>query len=361
MSDSDTDPPSSDDLRQENDQLRAKLREYKKLEEDLMAERVFNSARKRLFNWITINGLVIVIAGLVGVRELYNLATDAVSRELKDKLPTLVDKEIPAQVDRRIEVALTEQKITEIVIAQANKSVNQRVNQIGVPLTGAAQPSIAAAPSAAPSVDYTANMNPVRNQGMEGSVVGFAVAATQEYQIYKSSKRRVVISPRYIYYLARASEGSTATDSGAVISDAVKAVRENGSVTEDVWPYVAGQFASAPPAKVAAARKYKIANVQPLKNLSDVKAALLKTGPVVAGITVYSSFFSTKKTGLVSDPKPNEAIMGGQAICVVGFDDSSQRLKFKNSYGPTWGDNGYGYISYNYANQFLSDSWAIWN
>ena len=33
-------------------------------------------------------------------------------------------------------------------------------------------------------------------------------------------------------------------------------------------------------------------------------------------------------------------------VLIVGYDDSMQRFKYKNSYGPGWGESGYGYATY---------------
>ena len=43
----------ADDLKNENQELREKLQEYKKLEEDLMAQRVYDKAKRRLISMIT--------------------------------------------------------------------------------------------------------------------------------------------------------------------------------------------------------------------------------------------------------------------------------------------------------------------
>jgi len=47
------------------------------------------------------------------------------------------------------------------------------------------------------------------------------------------------------------------------------------------------------------------------------------------------------------------------AVCFIDFDDAEQILRFRTPWGPRWGDRGYGYISYAYARQYLSDAWAI--
>lgn len=50
------------DLRKENEALKQRLQEYQSLEEDLMAERVFEKARKKLTLYITLGGLVLLLS-----------------------------------------------------------------------------------------------------------------------------------------------------------------------------------------------------------------------------------------------------------------------------------------------------------
>jgi len=211
------------------------------------------------------------------------------------------------------------------------------------------------------TVDYTASMTPVRDQGQEGSVVGFAVAAAMEYQIFKKTNKQVPVSPRYIYYVARKKEGTSKSDSGALMADAIKALTVDGAVAEEAWPYKPGEFADEPPKTVANAERYRPTATQSLKSINDVKAALQKYGPVVAGIALYNSgeSVSAARTGHIPDPSPKDSVVGGFAICIVGYDDKNRVLKFKNSWGAGWGDHGYGYISYSYFEKLSDDNWVI--
>jgi C1A family cysteine protease len=39
-------------------------------------------------------------------------------------------------------------------------------------------------------------------------------------------------------------------------------------------------------------------------------------------------------------------MVASHSVTLIGYDDSKQLLKFINSWGPGWGDKGFGYISY---------------
>jgi len=53
--------------------------------------------------------------------------------------------------------------------------------------------------------------------------------------------------------------------------------------------------------------------------------------------------------------------MGGHAVCAIGFDDKKQCFIVKNSWGPTWGVNGYFYMPYKYTadTNLADDFWII--
>lgn len=47
----------------------------------------------------------------------------------------------------------------------------------------------------------------------------------------------------------------------------------------------------------------------------------------------------------------------GHAVAVVGWDDCGESLYFRNSWGTSWGENGYGRLSREYFNRYVTDAY----
>jgi len=242
---------------------------------------------------------------------------------------------------------------------QSSEPADQIAKRITALTPSSALPT---SPVSASSVDLSRGVL-IRDGGSEGSVVGQALATALEVQIAKATGQSVRMSPRFIYYAARKAERTVSTDSGAQIRDGIKVLQSEGTVEDSVWPYVAGEFAKPPPEQVANARRFKIADATPVKSLNDIKQALQGVGPVVIGITVYTSFESqdTSRTGIVKLPARDETVVGGHAIVIVGYNDETKYLKFANSWGASWGDHGFGYLPYDYISNpnLAADGWTF--
>lgn len=214
-----------------------------------------------------------------------------------------------------------------------------------------------------PSVDLTGKMPPVYDQGQLGSCVLNALNGDLEYSVVYAGFSDYMLSRLFDYFNTRDDEGDTADDTGCTIRDAVKDVAENGVCKESTWPYDTTQFAVKPPdAAYAEAQKVKIGSYAAVdQDLTAIKTALSADQLVVFGISVYSSFPMDSTDGVVPDPEVDDTLEGGHGIVIVGYDDATQRFKFRNSWGTSWGDQGYGYLSYAYvmSPQWASDFWIV--
>jgi C1A family cysteine protease len=209
-------------------------------------------------------------------------------------------------------------------------------------------------------VDYTAAMTPVRQQGNEGTCVAFASAVgVKEYQDTKEYRRTVALSPRFLYSLCKANDGIPGED-GTYPRVAMKMLLKHGVCPESYWPYRPRQKDAHKPGADKAAKRYAIKAYARLGSVDEMKRSLLINGPFLAGVEVYSSWFtrSVTRTGVIPLPKAPDALEGGHAICVMGYEDQGKAFKFKNSWGRSWGDNGYGYIGFEYIGRYCTDAWS---
>ena len=210
------------------------------------------------------------------------------------------------------------------------------------------------------TIDYTPKMSPVRNQGTEGTCIAFAsVVGVKEYQDKKEYDRLIRLSPRYLYYLCKKFDGQPFQD-GTYPRIAMKVLAKYGVAEESCWPYKPFQrdFPCANADKEA--KRYRIKAYARLLSLLEMKRSLAINGPFLAGVKVFKGWFSKRviKSGLIPLPARKEQAVGGHAVCILGFDDAKQVFKFKNSWGKSWADKGYGYLSYAYVQKYCVDAWS---
>lgn len=215
------------------------------------------------------------------------------------------------------------------------------------------------------AVDLRPGMPSVYDQGDLGSCTANAVAAHLDFNRQKQSEPFIHPSRLFIYYNERVAEGTVRSDSGATIRESIKAVASFGAPTESLWPYVPTSFMTKPTAPVYAAGKQDEAlQYQSVsRSLSSLQGCLADGYPFVIGVTVYSSFESIGSSGIMEMPAPTEEVLGGHALCVVGYKQISGRLYFivRNSWGASWGDKGYFYMpsAYLLNDKLSSDFWTI--
>lgn len=219
------------------------------------------------------------------------------------------------------------------------------------------------------TITHGPKMSPAKDQGHLGSCVGFAVTALKEWQERieheyevshgKKDHRRTNVydlSESWVYWNAKKID-PWPDEEGTSIRFALKVLQKLGTPTEDGWPY--NDAAKGEPEGWAhlIARWARIDSYWRINNLQELKHALLKN-PVVIGIPCFEEIFYTDKTGYVPYPKNPNVIYGGHAVCATGYQDSKNRIIFKNSWGRSWGMSGFGFLPYEYIDDFLWDAWT---
>lgn len=214
-------------------------------------------------------------------------------------------------------------------------------------------------------LDLAPAMPPVYDQGQLGSCVGNGVSGAFEFDLRNQHARDFRPSRLFVYYGARYIEGTVAQDAGANIRDGVKVVASLGAPSERSWPYKIDKFADRPPdSAFKAASSHTITKYERVSvNATAFRTALAGGRPIVFGITLYDSFESAPlPAGVVPDPGPGEAVLGGHCMAVVGYATVNGKPYFRvrNSWGKGWADKGYCWISEAYlTGRSVSDCWVL--
>jgi C1A family cysteine protease len=214
-------------------------------------------------------------------------------------------------------------------------------------------------------VDLRGQCPVVYDQGQLGSCTANAIGAALEFDQLKQGESAFTPSRLFVYYNERAIEGTVSSDAGGQIRDGVKSVNQLGAPPETDWPYDITKFADKPAQQAYDdATQHKSVLYQRLtQTLSQLKGCLASGYPFVFGFVVYESFESQQvaSSGQAPMPTAGEQQIGGHAVLAVGYDEGQQRFIVRNSWGTTWGMNGYFTLPYPYLLQqtLSSDFWTI--
>jgi hypothetical protein len=222
-----------------------------------------------------------------------------------------------------------------------------------------------------PSIDLSqpalgSPFEPAWDQGELGSCGPNTLGENIVWDDLKAGQTTVMPSRLFLYYVTRSLMGTVTQDSGVDNRTMLKAFAQYGFCDESLWPYDTGKFTEKPPQACfdqAAQRKPNIVYQAVAQQLDQMKGCLVATGkPFIFGFVAFQSLMSpaVAASGDVPDPNILDRQIGGHDVLICGYDDASQRFKFKNHWGQ-WGRNGYGTISYAYAltAQLAGDFWTV--
>jgi len=240
----------------------------------------------------------------------------------------------------------------------------------------------AAPPSLPVSIDLRQYCSPIENQGNLGSCSANAGMGIVEYFERRAFNNYIDGSRLFLYKTTRDLMGVTG-DTGAWLRTVMGALVLCGVPPEKYWPYVIADFDKEPTAFVyAVADNYESIRyfchdpqgniVPPATVLNSVKTYLAAGIPSMFGFFGFPSFNYTNVKGGIPYPCPGEQAQWGHAIAAVGYDDSLKikntkcnkettgALIIRNSWGTAWGDQGYGYLPYDYVlNRIALDFWSL--
>jgi len=212
-------------------------------------------------------------------------------------------------------------------------------------------------------IDLRKDCSAVEDQGQMGSCTANALVGNLEFLEKVQGEKVVDLSRLFIYYNERFIEHHENEDSGSTLRTGIKALKNFGTCPERLWPYNEKLLLKKPDDNAyTEGEKRKISKYERLKNLDDMRDCLAQGFPFVFGIRVFESFESpiARDTGFIPRPQLNEKFLGGHALLAVGYNDDREFLIIRNSWGKSWGKDGYGFLPYDYFTLGLAlDYWTI--
>ena len=242
----------------------------------------------------------------------------------------------------------------------------------------------AAAPPLPSSVDLAPFFPPVVNQGALNSCTACTATALLGYFENRAFGRAVLPSLMFLYKIERNLLSQTG-DTGAFLRTAMQALRTFGVPPDQYWPNNPALLDVEPsPFLYAYADNYKATSYYRLDEtgmagdalLSRVKSHLAMSLPSMFGFYLFSSSSQASQNGgRIPFPLPGDVQTQQHALVAVGYDDHEPvlnynpmtgqyattigALKIRNSWGPTWGIGGYGWLPYDYVLRGLTRDWWV--
>ena len=230
-----------------------------------------------------------------------------------------------------------------------------------------------------PSVDLRTDWWAVGDQGRTGSCVGWAAAdGVLRWHFVRAGKLdlNALLSVRYVWMAAKETDGFKSRPTSFIEADgtslkaALDIARKYGVVTDSELPFATGELYKGQEAafySLAATRK--ISSYYSLRwpflpmprslVVSSFKLWLATNGPILVRLVVDKTFngLMNDSNGNLDTYKPYSSGSGGHAVAIVGYTPTS--FIVRNSWGPRWGDKGFGYASYKYTAAAFTEAYGV--
>ena len=211
------------------------------------------------------------------------------------------------------------------------------------------------------SVSLKSYVPKIGDQGDMGTCVGWAstyYVASMEHAIL-TSKMNVndisawVYDPLYTYMNIIPEDGGNYAkcEDGTYLDDACNFIVNNDTKRKQIDEASCGNIPNWDKANalVDFSDYYRLFNMYTDRDetIESVCYALSLNHPVLFGMNLPVTFFSVGSDGVFVSNNSND-LRGGHAMTVVGYDDEKLGGCFTvvNSWGDTWGDDGFVYIKY---------------
>lgn len=222
------------------------------------------------------------------------------------------------------------------------------------------------------AIDYRSQLPPVFDQGERGSCVACATTWTLKAyeEIVQGDYPPAGLSAAFLYSMCKQMDGMPGEE-GTTPRAALKVLKNYGVCGEEMMPYhllsdlPAPRTPPIPEPALSAARAFRIQSYASLCGYADrerslalpaIRQALQQQGPLLLALMVSENFFPDEQGML---PLPQGLARGGHAVGIVGDLPEREVLILRNSWGASWGQDGYAYLPYGWLEARNGGGWQV--
>lgn len=215
------------------------------------------------------------------------------------------------------------------------------------------------------SYDLSTSFPTPRSQGSQGSCVGWAVGYAMKTYHEKVERNwslttdSHLMSPAFIYNQIKVG----GCNGGSFINSALNLLQTQGISSLATMPYNSSDCSAVPTnAAFTEAADYTIDRWSRINHGSnpDLKGYIANDKqPIIVGIEVHPDFYLNSTNTIYDDDSGD--LYGYHAIVLVGYDDSRNGFKFINSWGTSYGENGFGWIAYDIVSSIVTRAYVAYD